>query len=193
MSENAPPKKSRSGFGFFALPLFFALLGALCFGLGKLAIDYTNTQSFCISCHEMKDNNFVEYQDSIHARNRTGVKAICSDCHVPHALGPTLMRKLGAVNDIYHHFAGTIDTREKFEVHRLELAERVWRYMKESDSRECRYCHDVKAMDPEKQGKTAQKQHQKVLRGEKTCIDCHYGIAHHEPAGDHVPADVVKP
>jgi len=138
----------------------------------------------------MKDNNFEEYKDTTHAKNRTGVKAICSDCHVPHDFVDTMIRKIKASNDVFQHFTGKIDTREKFESHRLELAKRVWLRMKESDSQECRNCHDAKAMDPEKQGKTAQKQHRRLLAGEKTCIDCHYGIAHKEPEGAE-PADAL--
>lgn len=168
------------------------VLGGLLFGGAKIAVDHTNTLEFCTSCHEMKDNNYEEYKDTIHARNRTGVKAICSDCHVPHDLVGTVIRKLKASNDVLQHFTGKIDTPEKFEEHRLELAKRVWQRMKETDSQECRNCHDVKAMDAEKQGKTAWKQHQKVFKGERTCIDCHFGIAHKEPAGGLEPKDVVE-
>lgn len=168
------------------------LLGGLLFAGGKVAVDHTNTIEFCTSCHEMKDNNFEEYKDTIHAKNRTGVKATCSDCHVPHDFVETTVRKIKAANDVFQHFAGTIDTKEKFEEHRLELAKRVWLRMKETDSRECRHCHDVNAMDPEKQGKTAQKQHRKLGNGDKTCIDCHYGIAHKEPGGGAEPKDTVE-
>jgi cytochrome c-type protein NapC len=178
----------KRGLGFGALFLLIAGMAITVFA--KVAIDRTNTVDFCISCHEMKNNNYEEYKDSIHAHNRTGVKATCADCHVPHGLVDTMMRKLGAANDVFHHVVGTIDTREKFEAHRLELAQRVWRRMKESDSGECRHCHDTATMDPEKQGKTARKQHLKLASGERTCIDCHYGIAHQEPAGNMTPQDL---
>lgn len=182
--------KTKSLFSLGALALL--LVGGIVFAGGKVAIDQTNTVEFCISCHEMKDNNFEEYKDTIHAKNRTGVKAICSDCHVPHDFIGTTIRKIKAANDVFHHVVGTVDTKEKFEAHRLELAKRVWQRMKETDSQECRHCHDTKAMDPEKQGKTAQKQHQKLLSGERTCIDCHFGIAHKEPEGGLEPRDVVQ-
>lgn len=159
--------------------------------LGKVALDHTNSVEFCISCHEMKDNNYAEYKETVHARNRSGVKATCADCHVPHEFVDTMVRKVMAANDVFHHLAGTIDTQEKFEQHRLALAKRVWLRMKETDSRECRNCHDTKTMDPEAQGKTAQKQHLKLATGERTCIDCHYGIAHKEPAGGFTPQDIV--
>lgn len=168
------------------------LIGGLLFAGGKTAVDKTNTIEFCTSCHEMKDNNYEEYKTTIHAKNRTGVKAVCSDCHVPHGFIDTAKRKIMAVNDIYHHLLGTEDTKEKFEAHRLELAKKVWKHMKETDSAECRGCHDVKTMDPAQQGPTARKQHQKIGKNGKTCIDCHYGIAHHEPKGGLEPADVVN-
>jgi cytochrome c-type protein NapC len=159
------------------------LVGVLLSAGGKVAVDHTNTLEFCTSCHEMKDNNYAEYSHTIHAKNRTGVKAICSDCHVPHEFVDTMIRKARASNDVLQHILGKIDTPQKFEAHRLEMAQAVWKRMKSTDSRECRNCHDVKAMDPEVQGKTAQTQHKKLLTGGKTCIDCHYGIAHKEPQG----------
>lgn len=171
--------------------LALMLIGGLLFAGGKVSLDHTNTLEFCISCHEMKDNNFEEYSHTIHAKNRTGVKATCSDCHVPHEFVDTMVRKVKAANDVFQHFAGRIETKEKFEQHRLELAKRVWLRMKESDSLECRHCHDVAAMDPEKQGRTAQKQHKKIGIDGKTCIDCHFGIAHQEPAGGVEPRDVI--
>jgi len=174
--------------------LVLVFVGVLLAAAGKAGVDHTNTIEFCISCHEMKDNNFAEYSHTIHAKNRTGVKAICSDCHVPHEFIDTVIRKVKASNDILQHLLGTIDTPQKFEAHRLEMAQAVWKRMKATDSHECRNCHDVKAMDPELQGKTAQTQHRKLLNGSKTCIDCHYGIAHKEPqGGDPSDLDVAKP
>jgi cytochrome c-type protein NapC len=169
------------------------LIGGLLFAGGKISLDQTNTIEFCTSCHEMKNNNFEEYSHTIHAKNRSGVKATCADCHVPHEFADTMIRKIKASNDVFQHFMGTIDTKEKFEEHRLELAKRVWKRMKESDSRECRNCHDTKAMDPERQGKTAQKQHKRLASGERTCIDCHFGIAHKEPEGGHEPSETIEP
>ncbi len=167
------------------------LLGGVFTAAGQATVARTNTLEFCVSCHEMKENNYAEYSHTIHARNRTGVKAICSDCHVPHDLAGTVMRKIGAAKDVWSHLTGKIATPAQFEAHRLEMATAVWTRMKQTDSRECRNCHDVNAMDPEAQGKTAQKQHQKLRDGSRTCIDCHYGIAHKEPEGGHEPQDVV--
>lgn len=187
--ERRKRKWFAGGAGVVLLLMAGAFLG---FG-GQAVVHATNDIRFCTSCHEMRDNNYAEYKDSIHAHNRTGVTATCSDCHVPHDLLPLLARKIGASNDLYQHFVGKIDTKEQFEAHRLELAKRVWTYMEATDSRECRSCHDTHAMDPSQQGRTAQTQHKKLLTGERTCIDCHYGIAHHEPEGDVLPADLKPP
>jgi cytochrome c-type protein NapC len=166
-------------------------LGAILMWAGSATVHMTNSVEFCISCHEMKENNFSEYSETIHAKNRTGVQAVCSDCHVPHDSIGLIKRKIFAVTDVWHHLLGTIDTKEKFENHRAELASRVWKHMKETDSQECRQCHQASAMDQSLQGPTAIKQHKRMVTENKTCIDCHYGIAHHEPVGIE-PADVIE-
>jgi cytochrome c-type protein NapC len=38
-------------------------------------------------------------------------------------------------------------------------------------------------MSPDKQNEKAKSRHAKGLAEGRTCIDCHYGIAHHEPEG----------
>ena len=173
-----------------------ALVCALVMGVGvfffgfKQALAYTNTTEFCISCHEMRDNNYAEYKTTIHAKNRSGVVAGCSDCHVPHDTVGLLTRKVLAARDVYEHLRGSIDTPEKFKERRTELALRVWTHMKETDSAECRYCHNTAAFDAELQGPTARKQHQKIGINGKTCIDCHFGIAHTPPEGDIEPSDI---
>ena len=177
--------------------IFFGTIAAMVIGASMLGgfgavIAHTNTLGFCTSCHEMADNNYAEYKDTIHSRNRTGVRAICSDCHVPHDVVGLLVHKAGALRDLMYHFEGTIDTREKFTAHRLEMAKKVWLHMKETDSRECRSCHDRAAMAPDMQGRTAQKQHQQLDNGSgATCIDFHFGIAHKLPPGGVEPQDVV--
>lgn len=146
---------------------------------------YANSENFCANaCHEMTATVAVEYKGSIHDSNRTGVRATCSDCHVPHEYIPNYVAKLGILSDLWGHFVtGSIDTKEKFEAKRYELAKRVWVYMKENDSRECRHCHTTAKMDPEKQSEKAQKRHEKLRTEGLTCIDCHFAISHKEPDG----------
>jgi cytochrome c-type protein NapC len=160
------------------------VVGIILWGGLQTAVEMTNRMEFCISCHEMEQTVYQEYKKSIHYKNATGVRATCSDCHVPKQWGPKMLRKLQASNDLFHKIMGTVDTKEKFEAKRAELAERVWRRMEESDSRECRNCHDKDAMDFHKQRRrSAEKMEKAFAKGDETCIDCHKGIAHKLPEG----------
>lgn len=167
-----------------------AVLGAVFIAGANAAIEWTNTESFCISCHEMKDNVYAEYQDTIHDKNRTGVRAICADCHVPRDFLPKMVRKIQATGELWGKVTGKIDTPEKFEEHRFELAKRVWISMKKNDSRECRACHDAASYNPDKQTEKARDRHAKGEREGLTCIDCHFAIAHNEPEGNEGPQDL---
>ena len=159
------------------------LLGVLFWGGFNTAMEATNTETFCISCHEMKDNVYMEYQETIHYNNRTGVRATCPDCHVPKDWTHKMIRKVQASREVWGKLTGTIDTREKFEAKRLKLARSEWARMKASDSRECRNCHSFESMDSEAQKQRARKQHEMAIEDNLTCIDCHKGIAHHKPEG----------
>jgi cytochrome c-type protein NapC len=162
------------------------LAGIIFWGGFNTVLEATNREGFCISCHEMRDTVYEELKKTIHYTNRTGVRAICSDCHVPKDWVHKMARKTQATyKEVPHWLLGTINTKEKFEAHRLQLAQDVWKVMKETDSRECRNCHSLESMDLEKQAKSARKKHdpERMKNSGKTCIDCHKGIAHELPKG----------
>ncbi|HIP53210.1 MAG TPA: cytochrome C552, partial [Chromatiales bacterium] len=159
-----------------ALVFFFA--GIIFWGGFNTAMEATNELEFCISCHEMEENVYQEYIPTIHYSNRTGVRAVCSDCHVPKDWIHKMIRKVQASNEVFHKILGTVGTPEKFNAHRLEMAKRVWKTMKETDSRECRNCHNFESMNPEFQRPRARKQHMNAFKTGQTCIDCHKGVAH---------------
>ena len=160
--------------GFFSGIIFW---GGLHTGM-----EMTNPREFCIGCHEMRDNVYAEYKETIHFQNRTGVQAMCSDCHVPRAWGPKVLRKMQASQEVWGHLTGYVDTKEKFEAHRMEMATREWARMKANDSLECRNCHGWEAMAAAKQRPSAQAKHAEARKNGGTCIDCHKGIAHLLPA-----------
>jgi cytochrome c-type protein NapC len=89
--------------------------------------------------------------------------------------------KIIASKDVWHEIIGTIDTPEKYEARRWEMASRVWKQMKETDSRECRNCHSFDHMDLSEQSRSARKKHDNAADDGDTCIDCHKGIAHEQP------------
>ena len=167
---------------FWMLAAAFAV-GIIFWGGFNTALEYTNREAFCISCHEMKDNVYNEYRNTIHYQNRTGVRATCPDCHVPKEWGPKMIRKIQASNEVLHKILGTIDTPEKFNAKRAELAGHEWARMKANNSLECRNCHSLVSMKAEAQKPRAQKSHEMAAKGTDTCIDCHKGIAHHKPKG----------
>lgn len=176
----------RSWVRICALPTLVLLIiggigGILFWGGFNTAMEMTNTTEFCISCHEMGDNPYAEYRESIHYKNPSGVQAGCADCHVPKPWVHKVIRKIVASRELYHKALGTINTDEKFEAHRWKMATRVWDSMQATDSRECRNCHDFGDMDLSEQDRTARKKHSRAIDEGQTCIDCHKGIAHELP------------
>ncbi|MFX1672654.1 NapC/NirT family cytochrome c [Paraburkholderia sp. A2WS-5] len=166
--------------GFLTLGGFIA--GVVFWGAFNTAMEWTNTEAFCVGCHEMRDNTYAELKATIHYSNRTGVHAKCSDCHVPHDWTDKIARKMQASKEVWAKIFGVVNTREKFEAKRLELAEHEWARFKANNSLECRNCHSFEYMDLTRQSPRAQEAHTRFLEtGEKTCIDCHKGIAHHLP------------
>ncbi|MCK4834327.1 MAG: NapC/NirT family cytochrome c, partial [Gammaproteobacteria bacterium] len=176
--------------------LFFMIVGVIFWGGFNTAMEVTNTMDFCISCHEMEENVFQEYKETIHYTNRSGVRASCSDCHVPRPWIHKVIRKIQASRELFHKALGTIDTPEKFNEKRLHLANNVWHAMKTTDSRECRNCHNFDSMKPEDQKKRSRKQHATAMVDGNTCIDCHKGIAHnkvHDKLSEEELDELAKP
>ncbi len=156
--------------------------GVMFWGAFNTALELTNTEKFCTSCHEMKDNVYQELTNTVHFTNRSGVRASCPDCHVPHQWTDKIARKMQASKEVWGKIFGTINTREKFLDKRLELAKHEWARLKANDSLECRNCHSAVAMDFTKQTQRAADIHSRyLLTGKATCIDCHKGIAHELP------------
>lgn len=166
--------------GFLTIGGFIA--GLVFWGAFNTALEATNSETFCTGCHEMHDNVFQELRSTIHYTNRSGVRATCPDCHVPHEWTDKIARKMQASKEVWGKVFRTINTREKFQARRLDLAKHEWSRLKANDSLECRNCHGFDYMDFTRQSTRAEEAHSTVLAsGEKTCIDCHKGIAHELP------------
>lgn len=187
--------RSPSKMAIGAVILISALGGIFAWSGFNAGLAMTNTEEFCSDCHM---NDVVpEYRASAHYSNRSGVKAICSDCHVPHEFFPKWQRKIIAAKEVYAHYTGKVDTKEKFEMHRGAMAEREWARMKANNSQECRNCHNFDDMDFTQQQSVAQQMHALAQEQGKTCIDCHKGIAHNLPhmaeiQKNFIPDDLIK-
>jgi nitrate/TMAO reductase-like tetraheme cytochrome c subunit len=190
-SDGVTPEPRKGLFGFLKRQpqcsigrmLVVGILGGIMIWGGlNMGMEYTNRSDFCMSCHEMTIP-FEELKKTVHYKNRSGTTVQCADCHVASSKTPTdyifkSFQKLMAARDVIGHIKGTLDTPEKYEAHRLAMAERVWERMKDRDSKECRNCHDFKTMDPAKQKDRSVTKHEGAIEDGKTCIDCHKGIAH---------------
>lgn len=171
-------KKPSAKYSLLTLLVVGFFSGVIFWGGFHTALEATNTLEFCTGCHEMRDTVYQEYKETIHYSNRTGVRAICSDCHVPRDFSHKMLRKAKASLEVWGKLTGSIDTKEKFEAKRMELATHEWERMKASGSAECRNCHNFDSMAAAKQKPKAQKNHAQAKLEGKTCIDCHKGIAH---------------
>lgn len=167
--------------------LTLLVIGAVIGAGGVIATEVmvarTGTTEFCGgACHSMNAFTLPEFKQSAHYANPSGVVATCGDCHVPHAYPQKLVYKAKAgIRDIIQETRGVISTQEKYERERWRLANQVWAEFKETDSANCRHCHDATAMKLEQQKPAARQAHQILKSGKATCIDCHKGIAHKEP------------
>lgn len=160
------------------------LAGIIFWGGFNTALEATNTEEFCISCHSMKENNYQEIQKTIHWSNRSGVRATCPDCHVPHKWSDKIAAKARASKDVFGWLLGSVNTKEKFESKRLHLAQNEWARFKANGSLECRNCHDYKSMDFAKMSERGAVQMRKAAERDQSCVDCHKGIAHELPEMD---------
>ena len=163
--------------------------GIIFWGAFNTALESTSSIEFCVSCHEMEQLVYTEYQESPHYKNASGVRATCSDCHVPKEWGPMVLRKIQASREVWGALIGYIDTPEKFEEHRWDMANRVWDQMLANDSQECRNCHEYSSMNYELQGRRSRTKMQEGEEQGKTCIECHQGVAHKLAKDPNAPDD----
>ena len=180
------PSPSRSVLFLLTIGITIGVVGVIAFDTSMHA---TNTEEFCISCHEMETNPYAQVQKTSHFSNSSGVSATCSDCHVPHEFVPKMIRKIEASREVWGNLMGIIDTPEKYAAHAPKMKAREIARLRVNDSQECRNCHQVERMLMTMQSSKAQEYHQAMQSNGKTCIDCHTGIAHPENTAGRSPAD----
>ena len=84
------------------------LISALCLmGVGALALwgvqgvmHKTSSPEFCASCHSMSYPQ-QEWEGSSHFANAKGIRAECSDCHIPNEGWHYVKAKVTALKDLY--------------------------------------------------------------------------------------------
>jgi cytochrome c-type protein NapC len=156
------------------------LLGAVALASFNGIMAFTSTDDFCGgSCHEM-EQPLQALQQTAHYKNSHGVAVHCSDCHIPKEFLPKMIRKVEASREVWGHLTGLIDTPEKYAAHRPAMRERELNRIRANDSQECRNCHSLEKMDFSTQERAVRRYHRGMEQRQKTCVDCHEGIAHPE-------------
>jgi cytochrome c-type protein NapC len=165
-------------YSLFTLLAAGLLLGSVATVGFQYVLHATSTNAFCSGCHA--NDAAKEWRESVHHNNRAGFVAGCSDCHLPREFVPKMVRKTKAVREVWGHLTGIIDTPEKYEAHRLAMAESEWSRMRGDGARECRNCHYPESMANGDKTYVAG-MHKSALAGGQVCIDCHKGVAHRAP------------
>lgn len=158
------------------------IAGIIFWGGFNTALEATNTEEFCVSCHTMRDNVYVELQETVHWKNTSGVRATCPDCHVPHEWTSKIARKMQASKEVFAQIFGNYDEEGVFEERRIELAKHEWERFSANNSLECKNCHNYDSMDFDNMRPTARIQMKNAAERDQSCLDCHKGIAHNLPA-----------
>ena len=172
--------KPSSSHSILAITSIGLILGVVAVIIFDTTIHATSTEAFCISCHEMEINAYAQVKKTMHYENTSGVSATCADCHIPKEFVPKMVRKVEAAREVWGSITGVINTPEKYAAHAPVMKQREIARLRANDSQECRNCHNTKRMMTALQSAKAQKYHQPARSGDKTCIDCHAGIAHPE-------------
>jgi nitrate/TMAO reductase-like tetraheme cytochrome c subunit len=160
-------------------------IGAILLGTTNWIVHKSSSNDFCFGCHSHEMFIKPEYEASSHFKNAAGVQVMCKSCHLPEDNWFELMvTKVVVSADIIPELRGKIDTKEKYEAHRGEMAATVWAEMLADDSRFCRSCHSFAQMNTEAQNSMAKRMHPKAAQSGQTCIECHRGIVHALPENE---------
>lgn len=169
------PSPTHSVLALLSLGVLLGVIGIIAF---DTTLHATSTEEFCISCHEMEDTPYTQLQSTAHYNNASGVRATCSDCHVPKEFIPKMIRKVEAAREVWGTITGVIDSPEKYAAHLPVMKAREIARLQANNSQECRNCHEMEHMQADLQSRMAQRFHQPERMQGKSCIDCHEGIAH---------------
>jgi nitrate/TMAO reductase-like tetraheme cytochrome c subunit len=140
------------------------------------AITRTGTAQFCVICHEMAPMR-ASFDQDVHGGNgKTGIRANCVDCHLPHnnLMNYIFTKAKNGSIEVGAHFFGNVDTFD-WQNHREERAKFVF-----DDG--CKKCHTNYTTNEKFSAKARQMhQHYNALIGtdkELGCASCHAEVGH---------------
>lgn len=137
--------------------LLVSLLGCIViFGGGYGVLAYTNSPSFCSSCHEMTPE-YVTYTESAHSQ------ISCVQCHIKPGFVTMMVHKVHSLKEVYYHF--TTPPNQIVQT----TAEAV-------SNQNCLQCHSTNRVVNGPDGLKVD--HQKHIDEGIPCITCHSGVVH---------------
>jgi nitrate/TMAO reductase-like tetraheme cytochrome c subunit len=160
----------------FKILLLGVISGMIILALFSYMIHFTTQSSFCISCHEMRIVAEQGWMQSIHYKNKSGIIAQCSDCHIePELLQMLWTKTRDGLNDIWVHNTGESDPY-KMDWEKLSQVAR-----EHSSDSSCKRCHSNIASPANASIKMiiAHRAY-KRMNGRKKCVDCHTTEFHGE-------------
>jgi nitrate/TMAO reductase-like tetraheme cytochrome c subunit len=143
------------------------VLGLVAFA-GTVAM--TESNEFCISCHEI-DYAYLGWEKSTHHNNPEGVVANCVDCHVPPQLLDLTLAKVDALNELYSHWFKPSSDPFWWQQNLPRLRARAHERMTDDS---CLRCHKFRPATSTQEGKIA---HETALATTR-CVQCHQHFVH---------------
>ncbi|PSM52264.1 NapC/NirT cytochrome c family protein [Campylobacter blaseri] len=165
--------KKRIIFLIFVIGGVFGLVASLGVYYG---LELTSDERFCVVCHEM-DPMVIAYNDDVHSgKGKTGVRARCVDCHLPHdnIINYIYAKARNGVVEGYIHFFEDVENINWHE-NRARRKDFVF-----DDG--CLHCH-TNVFDNALLTDKAKKMHahyKKLLntKDEIGCASCHVEVGH---------------
>lgn len=144
-------------------------------------VDFTDYifshNTFCGNvCHVMESTVYEELQESEHWKTETGVQATCADCHVDGRLTFAMVDHFIGTGELFTWLTNDFSKPGSFEKFRPAGANRERFKLLENDSKGCRSCHVMEAIQPKRNA--GKSEHQLAQEEGITCIVCHYNLVH---------------
>ena len=162
-----------------------AAIGLVIAGTTTWMVNTTSTNQFCANqCHSMQWAA-AAYERGPHYINAVGVRATCSDCHVPfenepatpfqYVFGTLWTKAVSGTKDAIGEARGTIADETKWNAERPRLSAETRAWFKETGSATCRGCHHLEAFPST--GPSAF--HADLIKAPTVnCVQCHANVGH---------------
>ncbi|MEH7095062.1 NapC/NirT family cytochrome c [Neobacillus vireti] len=151
--------------------LFVSLIGCIVlFGGGYGVLSFTNSPSFCSSCHEMQPE-YTSYTASAHNQ------ISCVQCHIKPGTVNMLTHKMKSLKEVYYHVTGVPEQIVQTEEEAVS-------------SQNCLQCHSKNRLVTA--SGDLKVNHKGHIEQGIPCITCHSGVVHAKMASRGINTEEVR-